>query len=157
MHKISDKDKRLWNFYVSNLKSIKKSEKKIEFNYLSVSLSSKVLKPNISFSLDSKTKKSINTKKKFFDAMIDLHGKTEVQAYEIIQNFIKNCYIKNFKNLIIITGKGPNNKGKLKLKTPLWLKSIELSKYIVGFETMPHNKGGEGDLFVKLKNINKYR
>ena len=157
MHKISDKDKRLWNFYVSNLKSIKKSEKKIEFNYLSVSLSSKVLKPNISFSLDSKTKKSINTKKKFFDAMIDLHGKTEVQAYEIIQNFIKNCYIKNFKNLIIITGKGPNNKGKLKLKTPLWLKSIELSKYIVGFETMPHNKGGEGALFVKLKNINKYR
>lgn len=157
MHKISDKDKRLWNFYVSNLKSIKKSEKKIEFNSLSVSLSSKVLKPNISFSLDSKTKKSINTKKKFFDAMIDLHGKTEVQAYEIIQNFIKNCYIKNFKNLIIITGKGPNNKGKLKLKTPLWLKSIELSKYIVGFETMPHNKGGEGALFVKLKNINKYR
>ena len=157
MHKISDKDKRLWNFYVSNLKSIKKSEKKIEFNSLSVSLSSKVLKPNISFSLDSKTKKSINTKKKFFDAMIDLHGKTEVQAYEIIQNFIKKCYIKNFKNLIIITGTGPNNKGKLKLKTPLWLKSIELSKYIVGFETMPHNKGGEGALFVKLKNINKYR
>ena len=65
MHKISDKDKRLWNFYVSNLKSIKKPEKKIEFNYLSVSVSSKVLKPNISFSLDSKTKKSINTKKSF--------------------------------------------------------------------------------------------
>ena len=43
----------------------------------------------------------------------------------------------NIKNIIIITGKGINNQGKLKLKTPLWLKSEELSKFIVGFETMP--------------------
>ena len=28
MHKISDKDKKIWNFYVSNLKSIKKVKKK---------------------------------------------------------------------------------------------------------------------------------
>ena len=28
MHKISDKDKKIWNFYVSNLNSIKKAEKK---------------------------------------------------------------------------------------------------------------------------------
>ena len=45
----------------------------------------------------------------------------------------------------------------MKLKTPMWLKSEELSKFIVGFETMPSNKGGEGALFVKLKNINKYK
>ncbi len=61
------------------------------------------------------------------------------------------------KNIIIITGKGTNSQGKLKLRTPLWLKSDELSKYVVGFETMPHNRGGEGALFVKLKNINKYK
>ena len=58
---------------------------------------------------------------------------------------------------MIVTGKGPNNKGKLKLKTPLWLRSELISKYIVGFETKPHNKGGEGALFVQLKNRYKYK
>ena len=51
---------------------------------------------------------------------------------------------------------GLYSQGKLKLKTPLWLQSDELSKFIVGFETMPSNKGGEGALFVKLKNKKKY-
>ena len=58
---------------------------------------------------------------------------------------------------MVVTGKGLNNKGKLKLKTPLWLKSEDLSKYVVGFKTMPHNKGGEGALFVQLKNRYKYK
>ena len=58
---------------------------------------------------------------------------------------------------MIITGKGSNCQGKLKLKTPQWLKSEELSKFVVGFEAMPHNKGGDGALFVKLKNKKKYK
>ena len=79
-----------------------------------------------------------------------------MQAYKIIKNFIINNYINNIRNIIIVTGKGVNNQGKLKLKTPLWLKSEELSKYIVGFTNMPNNRGGDGALFVKLKNVNKY-
>ena len=80
-----------------------------------------------------------------------------MQAHKIIKNFIINNYFNNIRNIIIVTGKGVNNQGKLKLKTPLWLKSEELSKYIVGFTNMPNNRGGDGALFVKLKNVNKYR
>ena len=157
MHKISDKDKKTWNFYTSNLYSIKRIDKKKEIYSSNVSFITKVLKPNKNFSLDSKTKRFINSKKLTFDAIIDLHGKTEIEAFHLIKNFIKNCYQNNFKNIIIITGKGINNQGILKLKTPLWLKSTELSKYLVGFENMPQNKGGEGALFVRLKNVNKYK
>ena len=156
MRKLSNKDKKIWNFYISNLDTIKKVKKKKELKSSNVPIISKILKPNVNFSLDSKIKRQIKSEKLTFDAITDLHGKTEIQAYEIIKNFIKNSYINNFKSIIIITGKGTNSKGKLKLKTPLWLKSEELSKYVVGFETMPHNKGGEGALFVKLKNIKKY-
>ena len=116
----------------------------------------KILRPNTNLSLDNKTKKQIKRKKLIFDSIIDLHGKTEAQAYKLIKNFIKNSYLNNSKNIMIITGKGANNQGKLRLKTPLWLKSEELSKYVVGFTNLPNNKGGEGALFVKLKNINKY-
>ncbi len=157
MHKITDKDKKIWNYYISNLNSIKKTDNRKKLYSVKKPINTKYLKPNTNFSLDSKTKKQINSKKFVFDAIIDLHGKTEVQAYETIKEFISNSYVNNLKNIIIITGKGINCQGKLKLKTPSWLKSKELSKFIVGFETLPHNKGGEGALFVKLKNINKYK
>tara|TARA_B100000575_G_C22792305_1_gene468447 strand:+ start:200 stop:673 length:474 start_codon:yes stop_codon:yes gene_type:complete len=157
MHKISDKDKKIWNFYTSNLDSIKKVDKNKKLNTKSISTISKDLKPNIYFSLDSRTKRKLNSDKLVIDAMIDLHGKTEVQAYEIIKNFIKKSYLNELKSIIIITGKGANSKGKLKLKTPLWLKNEELSKFVVGFENMPNNKGGDGALFIKLKNKNKYK
>ena len=157
MHKLSDKDKKIWNFYISNLKSIKKIDIKDKTNSSTISGINKLLKTNNTFTLDSKIKKQIKNNRLAFDAIIDLHGKTEVQAYELIKNFIKDCYFNNFKSIMIVTGKGPNSKGKLKLKTPLWLKSEVLSKYVVGFETMPHNKGGEGALFVQLKNKYKYK
>ena len=157
MHKISDKDKKIWNFYTSNLNSIKKIDKSKKFNNKNNSEKSKVLKLNIYFTLDSKTKRKLNSNKLAIDATIDLHGKTEIQAFEIIKNFIKNSNFNELKSIIIITGKGSNNQGKLKLKTPLWLKGKELSKFVVGFEIMPNNQGGDGALFVKLKNKNKYK
>ena len=157
MHKLSDKDKKIWKFYISNLKSINKVDKNKKINSSAILDVKKVLKPNVTFTLNSKIKRQIKSNNFNFDAIIDLHGKTEIQAYESIRNFVKDCYFNNFKSIVIITGKGPNSKGKLKLKTPLWLKSEFLSKYVVGFETMPHNKGGEGALFVQLKNRYKYK
>ena len=118
MHKISDKDKKLWNFYKSNLNSIKKLDKKKDLNSNVFSFSSKVLKPNISLTLDIKIKKQLKSRNFTFDAIIDLHEKSEIQAYELIRNFIRNSYLKGHRNIIIVTGKGINNKGKLKLKTP---------------------------------------
>ena len=157
MHKISDKDRKIWNFYTSNLNSIKKVDKKKEFNSKITKKTPKDLRPTFCFELDSKTKKQLKKQRLNFDAVVDLHGKTEIQAFETIKNFIKKSYLNNLKSIIIITGKGINNQGKLKLKTPIWLKSEELSKFVVGFEMMPFRKGGEGALYVKLKNINKYK
>ena len=157
MHKLSDKDKKIWKFYTSNLGSIKRVNKNNKHTTnKNISIISKVLKPNNHFTLDVKTKKKLNGNKLLIDAIIDLHGKTEVQAFEMIKNFIKNSYLNENKNVIIITGKGANSQGKLKLTTPQWLKSEELSKFVIGFETMPNNKGGDGALFVKLRNKKKY-
>ena len=156
MRKISEKDKKIWKFYTSNLNLIKRANKNNRLITKNISAIPKNLKTNAYFALDKKITRTLNSNKLLIDAIIDLHGKTEVQAFEIIKNFIKNSYLNEHRNIIIITGKGTNNQGILKLSTPLWLKSKELSKFIVGFETMPNNKGGDGALFVKLKNKNKY-
>ena len=157
MPKLSDNDKKIWKFYTSNLNDIKKSVKKKKYNFSNSSVISKSLKPNACLDLDSKIKRQIKKEKISISAVLDLHGKTEIEAYKIIKNFIQDSYRNECKNIVIITGKGINNQGKLKLKTPLWLKNDELSKFVVGFEIMPHNKGGEGALFVQLKNKNKYK
>ena len=157
MPKISDNDKKIWKFYTSNLNTIKKVHKNKDHNLRNIQTISRSLKPNVYFNLDSKIKKQLKKERISFNAVVDLHGKTEIQAYETIKNFIYESYLNEFRNIIIITGKGINNQGKLKLKTPLWLKNKELSKFVVGFELMPHNKGGEGALFVQLKNKNKYK
>ena len=153
MHKISDIDKKIWEFYTSSLNSTKKVNVNKQIKASNIS---KVLKTNVRFELDKKIKRQLKNKKTVFDAIIDLHGKTEEQACEIVKNFIKNSYFNNLKSIIIITGKGINSRGKLKLKTTIWLKSSEISKFVIGFETMPQNRGGEGVLYVKLKNKYKY-
>ncbi len=157
MHKISDKDKKVWNYYISNLNLIKKVDDDKKINLNSRPEITRILRPNHSLALDSKTKKKIKKNKLTYDAIIDLHGKTEAQAYNIIKNFIEDSYFNNLKNVIIITGKGANSKGILKLKTPMWLKNEKLSKFVVGYETMAQNKGGEGALFVILRDRNKYK
>ena len=54
MHKLSDKDKKIWNFYISNLKTIKKVDKNKKINSSTVSVIDKVLKPNVAFTLNRK-------------------------------------------------------------------------------------------------------
>ena len=95
MHKILDKDKIIWKFYTSNLNSIKKSIKR-KPNLRKFPVISKVLKSNINLELDPKTK-NIHRKKIDIDALVDLHGKTEVQAYEVTKNFIKNSYMNGLE------------------------------------------------------------
>ena len=36
-------------------------------------------------------KKHIKSNRLHLDAIVDLHGETEVKAYELIKNFVKDC------------------------------------------------------------------
>ena len=65
---------------------------------------------------------------------------------------MSNCYEKNIRNILIITGKGQNNKGVLKEEVPKWLNDKLLNKFLVNFNVAPKQFGGEGALLVRLKN-----
>tara|TARA_E500000178_G_C17032883_1_gene761547 strand:+ start:1613 stop:2089 length:477 start_codon:yes stop_codon:yes gene_type:complete len=156
MYKIPEKDKKVWDFYTSHLNSIKKNAIKVSSEISLKIKSKKTLRNNQNFLLDYNISKKLSNKEFKIDAILDLHGKSEKKAYEEVKIFINKCFSNELKNLIIVTGKGKSNKGILKLNTPNWLLNNELSKFIVGFEVMPEKKGGEGALFVKLKNRKKY-
>lgn len=94
------------------------------------------------------------------EATLDLHGKTESMAYELVFNFIKKAYLNNKRCVLIITGKGLNQsddndifseKGKLKERTPVWLNSEQLRPLILGFIHPIQSLGGTGALYILLR------
>ena len=155
MTKLTDEDLSLWNFY--KLKH-KKITKKIDNDNNSKSLEvKKTLNiSNKAFFLEKKTIKLLEKNQIKIDKILDLHGLTELEAKESVNEFVFNSFKNKQRNLVVITGKGNNNNGVLKRKTPIWLHNEEISKYIIGFTTMPKFAGGEGAIYIKVKNKSKY-
>ena len=145
---ISKHDKKVWENYVSNfeksvlfLKNDNQQKRKLRNNKIVI-----------------EKEKSLNSFKNFKkkkigpDTSLDLHGFTLYSAKLLLQKFISNCYEKNIRNILIITGKGQNNKGALKEEVPKWLSDKFFNKYVINFNIAPRNFGGEGALLVRIKN-----
>ncbi len=77
-------------------------------------------------------------KKYRVDGEIDLHGNTLEQAHRRLEQFLKHSQYKNFKLILVITGKGLNGEGVLKVEIPRWLESNPA--YVISYT--PANDGG---------------
>jgi len=148
MVEISKYDKKVWENYISNLeKSILFPKNDILINNNRNKIRS-VLKKNKSFNRS----KNYNKNKLEPNISLDLHGYTLYSAKLSLQKFISNCYEKNIRNILIITGKGQNNSGALKEEVPKWLTDKFFNKYIISFVLAPRHLGGVGALLVRIKN-----
>ena len=144
---ISKCDKKVWENYISNL------EKYILLPKNSGLLNNKRNNNKFVFSNKSlNSPKSFKKKKLEPEMILDLHGHTLYSAKLLLNKFMCNCYEKNIRNILIITGKGQNNKGILKEEVPKWLNDKIFNKILVNFNVAPKNFGGEGALLVRLKN-----
>ena len=95
----------------------------------------------------------------------DLHGYTLSGANTKVKELIISCKENNFREILLITGKGihsTNDKdiyvskdlGKLKFSVPEYINSDEeLSKYILSLEEANEKDGGEGAILIKLRNL----
>ena len=95
----------------------------------------------------------------------DLHGYTLSDANTKVKELIISCIENNYKEILLITGKGihsTNEKdiyvskdlGKLKFSVPEYIKSDrELSKCIISIEEANVKDGGEGAILIKLRNL----
>ena len=131
--KISEKDKKDWNNFISNKEKLK--NKDIDIN--------KPLRQKI--------------------RSIDLHGYTLDQANKEISNFIKKCYIENVNKIIVVTGKGLHSQNEknpyiskklsiLKYSVPEFIKNNdELISLIYDFGTAKIEDGGSGAFYIYLK------
>ena len=133
---LSKEDKNTWQEYIKNPSDVYDKDKSNSF------------------------KSKVKGKFKF-----DLHGYTLSDANTKVKELIISCIENNYKEILLITGKGihsTNEKdiyvskdlGKLKFSVPEYIKSDEeLSKYIISIEEANVRDGGEGALLVKLRNL----
>ena len=149
MFSITKDDKKIWTEYVSNLNS----------HTLRVNPKNNVKNNKSLYKINLKESKSFSKLLKKgllkLDNVVDFHGYRLNDARIILKNFIIMSYKSNYKNILVITGKGQNNSGALKKELPNWLCEKEISKYIISHMYAPQNLGGEGAVLIRVKNKNK--
>ena len=101
--------------------------------------------------IDPKTYKSIATQKTKIDGRIDLHKRTQEEAKSDLKKFLSAAQATKKRIVLVITGKGTDNKGVLKQNVPKWLEVPPLNKYVNGFCAAHRNHGGEGALYVRIR------
>ena len=95
----------------------------------------------------------------------DLHGFTLVDANHKVKEIILSCVKKNYKEILLITGKGIHSNtekdiyvskdlSKLKYSVPDYIMSDpELSKHIDSVSNADKKDGGDGAIIIKLKKL----
>ena len=95
----------------------------------------------------------------------DLHGFSLESANKKIKELLQYCIENNYKELLIITGKGTHSTndqdvfsskdlGKLKYSIPDYIKSNdELRNFVISINNAKKKDGGEGALILKLKKL----
>ena len=118
--------------------------------------------PSDIYDKDQSTSNSIQRKERY---KFDLHGFTLDEANNKVKEIIEHCVKNNFRELLLITGKGlhstsdkdvyiSKNLGKLKHSVPEFIKTnSELNKMIVSITDADKKDGGEGAIIIKLKNL----
>ena len=135
--KISDKDKKDWQNFISNKEKLSNKDLYLSNNKIE--------------------KKIIKT--------IDLHGFSLENANNVIEEFIIQCFKKNVNKIIVITGKGLRSKSIrnpyaskdlsiLKYSVPDFIKlKPNLMKIIKKIEEAKIEDGGGGAFYIYLKNF----
>jgi len=138
--KISDKDKKDWENFISNKEKI----------------------PNKDFIFQKKIRQEKIKR-------IDLHGYSLEEANLLIKNFIQRCFEGSVTKIIVITGKGMRSKNIanpylskdlsiLKYSVPEFIESNNsLKKMIIEIKDAKIEDGGSEAFYIYLKNKLKKR
>ena len=131
--RISDKDKKDWEDFLSSNEKIQDKDYKL------------------------KEKKQHNTRS------IDLHGYSLEEANETIQNFIHRSYDEGVNKLIVVTGKGLHSNNEkdpyvskdlsiLKFSVPEFISNDEILKSLIyEIQDAKIEDGGSGAFYIILK------
>ncbi|MFA4995079.1 MAG: Smr/MutS family protein [Bdellovibrionales bacterium] len=85
------------------------------------------------------------------DAKLDLHGMTQVEAFEALADFMRKKTKAGKRNLLIITGKGIAGEGVLRRNLNAWLGQLIEASSILALRPAAPKHGGEGAFYIVLR------
>ena len=101
--------------------------------------------------LDRRIEKKISGGKVSIEARLDLHGLTLEQGFRRVHDFLPSCHDRGLRTVLIITGRGREDKETLRSGLPKWLGTAALSGIVSGLCPARRRHGGEGAFYVRLK------
>jgi DNA-nicking Smr family endonuclease len=87
-------------------------------------------------------------------AELDLHGLSQSEAQQRLDEFLYRCSRRNIRCVRIVHGKGnnsQNHEGVLKKRIPMWLATRRLSRLIIAYTSAPPSDGGIGATYILLR------
>jgi len=157
------------NDKVRNAKTVKetkltKNKKKPNTSIIPKKITTtKIKNPNLSLERVS-LKKNIKKNILRIDKKIDFHGKSLLEAEEIFSSTVVDCFKKQKRCLLFITGKGVFRQknhdesispklyhGVIRASFFEWVSSKKFSKHILSYEQASIEHGGDGAFYVYLR------
>jgi len=119
-------------------------------------------------SFDRKAARRLRQGQIEIEARIDLHGMRQHEAHKALRRFLLSCFSRGLKWVLVITGKGAprvrdedgimgGERGVLRRNVPMWLAEPELRAVVVSHTTAAIPHGGEGALYIQLRNPDRAR
>ena len=117
--------------------------------------SNKPLPPDLRYEegagMDGASSKRLRAGKFDVEATLDLHGMTQQSAFLSLQHFIQTSVMKQFRTILVITGKGTGGRGVLRNQFPKWLKTETCAQYVLAFGQAQSKDGGSGAFYIRLR------
>ncbi len=118
---------------------------------------------------DKRAAKKLRQGRFEIEARIDLHGMRQVEAHGALRRFLFSCHSRGLRWVLVITGKGKSQRqreddlgsigfgwgderGVLRRNVPMWLAEPELRAIVVSFTAASIQHGGDGALYIQLRN-----
>jgi DNA-nicking Smr family endonuclease len=101
--------------------------------------------------LDLRTDKKLTRGQMEIEAVLDLHGYGQTQAYENLCRFIEGAYAKDLRCILVITGKGKGGEGILRSRLPQWIDEAPLNVIVLKATQARQRDGGSGAFYILLR------
>jgi DNA-nicking Smr family endonuclease len=105
--------------------------------------------------IDRATARTIRRGQMQVDAGIDLHGLNAEQAYVVMKEFVREQCDAGARLVLVITGKGKYQEGRLRSLLPRWVNEPDLRPYILSLDVARPRDGGSGAYYLLLKQKRK--
>lgn len=98
--------------------------------------------------VDKSTAKKVKEASFTIEARLDLHGKTQEEAFAALHYFLTTAYAMDKRMVLVITGKGA---GVLRGQLPRWINEAGLREMLLYYcHAKPHD-GGDGAFYIYLR------